>query len=1310
MVQPETGGFMTRSSLLLALLLASSSVRAVDFHVDIRNPAASDSNNGSVTSPLRTFAAGVQRGLSSKSRGITTRVLIHAGTYRDGVRIYGGASTAPLSIEAAGDGPVVVSGSDIYTGWSSIGNGVYSHSWTYDWGFATNPWTQWVTIQPIGLRRELVFVDGSLMTQVLTAAELKPGCFVVEEGSNRILLMPTAGVNLTASTVEVGVRDELIYIQGGNQIALRGITFQHATGQVSGAAANAGTFTNVTNLTLENCHFLWNSYNGISFSPVTGLTVRNVSANHNGVDGFGLFKSATCLFEDFESSYNNWRGYRAGFTTWAVGNKILHLRDVTFRRFRAFGNLASGFWPDTNCVNLILDDVKICNNLRGIYLEANEGPILIQDSSISGNGSYGILCANSERVTLRRNRIYNNDGAQIVFGGNAAGRPTGGTVAFNRYWTLEDNIIMGELAMTGGGGTLWTNLLATSSFARTTYFSPYRSDIFEINGKRMDLAGWKAATGKDATSTWLNPALAPEGPIDGGNRAPVVTMTSPLAGQQANEAQPMRLAATVVDTGMVQSVDFMVDGRLLAVDNDPSDGWSYVWPHPTVGTHTVVARARDALRMRGWSSTTSFTVNPSAIAVPPALVLRWKFDEGSGQSASDASVNRIDGNIVQAAWTSGALSTPGLLFNGSSACVLASPNPQLNLSKAMSIMGWVKTDAGFNYNSTGMEKIQTYRLSAVSGSAGATWSFGFLADNGSWGGAATPPVSHGAWHHIAGTFDGSRVAIYVDGVLASSKAFSGRIVENAGNPFEVARRDSAYYYRGGMDDVRIYDGALTAQQVADTVAGREPLPNRVPVAVIAASTIAGPAPLAVAFDGSGSFDADGRIVSYSWVFGDGATASGALASHTYASGGTYSARLTVVDDKGVNISASTIITVLSNNRPPTATLSTSGAVFTAPASIGLTAAAADSDGTVSRVEFYSGTALLGSDATAPYAFTWGSVAAGTYALTAKAIDNAGAVGVSSSVTVTVNPPPTTATQSPYGGSALSLPGIIQAERYDLGGEGVAYHDVEAVNLGATFRNDGVDIKPCTDAGLGFALAWMASGEWLEYTVTVATAGTYDLSLRTATAVDGAKIRIAFAGVDKTGSLAVPNTGDWQKWTNIGASAVSLSAGTQIVRISVDAGWVDLNYLAVTSTTNLILNPGFSGSGYWTNWSNALAVQAQAHSGGWSMRVGTAAGGAYQDIPAASGATTYTLSGWGKVAQAAERGWLVVDIYDGAGQKTSYSLRYDSTTYVQKSLTFTTPASCSLMRVWVWKNLGAASYFYADDLQLVRAVAPLSTNG
>lgn len=101
-----------------------------------------------------------------------------------------------------------------------------------------------------------------------------------------------------------------------------------------------------------------------------------------------------------------------------------------------------------------------------------------------------------------------------------------------------------------------------------------------------------------------------------------------------------------------------------------------------------------------------------------------------------------------------------------------------------------------------------------------------------------------------------------------------------------------------------------------------------------------------------------------------------------------------------------IVSAPAVNVPPTVALTSplAGAAFTAPASIALSASAADPDGAVSRVEFYAGSTLLGTDTTSPFTLTWSNVAAGSYSLTAVARDNYGAATRSAAQTVIVNAP------------------------------------------------------------------------------------------------------------------------------------------------------------------------------------------------------------------------------------------------------------------------------------------------------------------
>ena len=162
-------------------------------------------------------------------------------------------------------------------------------------------------------------------------------------------------------------------------------------------------------------------------------------------------------------------------------------------------------------------------------------------------------------------------------------------------------------------------------------------------------------------------------------------------------------------------------------------------------------------------------------------------------------------------------------------------------------------------------------------------------------------------------------------------------------------------------------------------------------------------------------DTDGTITSV--AFYNGAillnTDTSAPYSYTWTgvATGSYTLTAKAVDNSGA-ITTSSPINITVNpvpNVPPTVSLTApaNNANYTAPASVNLTANATDSDGTITKVEYYNGAALIGQATSAPYAFTWANVAAGSYTLTAKATDNANTTTTSSSISITV-----TANQAP----------------------------------------------------------------------------------------------------------------------------------------------------------------------------------------------------------------------------------------------------------------------------------------------------------
>ena len=89
-------------------------------------------------------------------------------------------------------------------------------------------------------------------------------------------------------------------------------------------------------------------------------------------------------------------------------------------------------------------------------------------------------------------------------------------------------------------------------------------------------------------------------------------------------------------------------------------------------------------------------------------------------------------------------------------------------------------------------------------------------------------------------------------------------------------------------------------------------------------------------------------------------------------------------------------------------------------------------------------------------------------------------------------------------------------------------------------------------GVGYNIAWVKATEWLNYTVTIPATATYSFDVRVACTGSGGSFHIEVDGANKTGSIAVPNTGGWQAWTTVTKTGISLTAGTHVVKVVMDA--------------------------------------------------------------------------------------------------------------------------------------------------------------
>lgn len=143
---------------------------------------------------------------------------------------------------------------------------------------------------------------------------------------------------------------------------------------------------------------------------------------------------------------------------------------------------------------------------------------------------------------------------------------------------------------------------------------------------------------------------------------------------------------------------------------------------------------------------------------------------------------------------------------------------------------------------------------------------------------------------------------------------------------------------------------------------------------------------------------------------------------------------------------------------------------------------------------------------------------------------------------------------PYQGVVRVIPGTVETEDFDEGGEGVAYHDLEPRNQEKKqppYRDGGVDLEWREEASGKFNIGWTRAGEWLVYTVDVLESGKYRIEMSVASQKKGGLFHLEFNGVDKTGPIEIPDTLSWKTLKPIATRGVSLERGRYAMKAVMD---------------------------------------------------------------------------------------------------------------------------------------------------------------
>jgi hypothetical protein len=337
-------------------------------------------------------------------------------------------------------------------------------------------------------------------------------------------------------------------------------------------------------------------------------------------------------------------------------------------------------------------------------------------------------------------------------------------------------------------GTTFTN----TGLAQGTYYYVVTA---------QDVAGNVSAPSNEAGVT-----------VFGDTTAPSVSLTSPL--DQASVSGSITIAASASDDVGVVGLQFKLDGAPLGVETT-STPYSMLWNSATVanGSHTLSAVARDAAGNTTTATPVSITVSNTTQA-PVGLVAALGFNEGSGTVTVDSSASGNNGALVNgAAWSASGHSGAALSFSANGWVTIADA-ASLDLTSSMTLEAWVRPTSGTGWRTVLLKEagsLLSYGLySANNASRPGVWTQTAGADYFLLG---TGAVATNAWTHLAVTYGGSTLRFFVNGVQVSSKASVAAISTSTGSLKIGGNAIWGEYFRGLIDDVRIYNRALSITEI-----------------------------------------------------------------------------------------------------------------------------------------------------------------------------------------------------------------------------------------------------------------------------------------------------------------------------------------------------------------------------------------------------------------------------------------------------------------------------------------------------------------
>src|SRR4051812_19649231 len=478
----------------------------------------------------------------------------------------------------------------------------------------------------------------------------------------------------------------------------------------------------------------------------------------------------------------------------------------------AWTHLASTY--DGTTLRIFVNGVQASSTTVGGNIKTSTGVLRIGGNSIWGEYFRGLI----DEV-----RIYNRalSAAEIqtdmntAVGGNppppdttkptvsmsapADGSTVSATVALNA--NASDNVAVAGVQFLVNGNAVGSEDTA-APYSVNWDSSTVANGSYSITARARDAAGNQATSAAVVVTVSNTPDSTP----------PSIAVTSPLSGGTVSGT--VTLAANASDNVGVIGVQFFVDGTPTGAE-DVSAPYSVSWNSATVanGTHNITARARDGAGNATTSLPISVSVTNSTQPPVPGLVAAYAFSENNGSAVTDISGNGNNGTINNAVWNSAGKYGWGLSFDGATSRINIPDATSLHLTTGMTLEAWVKPSTLSSWNAILIKEKTAGLVYGLYANSDTNRPSGHVYITQEVDTRGSAQLALNTWTHLAATYDGNLLTLYVNGVQTNSKTLGGNILVSTGGLSIGSDAFAGEYFRGMIDEVRIYNRALSAAEV-----------------------------------------------------------------------------------------------------------------------------------------------------------------------------------------------------------------------------------------------------------------------------------------------------------------------------------------------------------------------------------------------------------------------------------------------------------------------------------------------------------------